>query len=99
MLSALSAGGQYAFSAWVRIQGATSAPVEFAVTTTTEGTTPTDASLGSIDAVENDWVELSGNFGLGAAANATGINLKIYGPPTNVTLCFSDVRIRAMSPQ
>jgi endo-1,4-beta-xylanase len=97
LLAALSPGGQFAFSAWVRVVGASTRAVDFAVTTNQAGAAAEDVSLGSISASDNDWVELAGNFGMSASADAQSIQLKIYGPPAGVDLCVSDVRLQALT--
>ncbi len=97
MLQSLSGGGQFAFSAWAKVRGATTAPVDFAVTTLVDGSTVADASLGSITATDSDWIELAGNFGLGVANAPVAIDLKLYGPPASVDLCVTDVTLRAMT--
>lgn len=102
MMQALSSGGQFAFSASVRLISSTNAssvtgPVEFAVTIRTQTDASADNSLGTVAAKDGEWAQLSGNFGLPVAANAVGIDLKIYGPPAGIDLCVSDVRVQALT--
>lgn len=96
LLDALAAGGPLALSAWVRINGASSATVEarLNVTELVDGAeVQTPLSLGAMATSDVAWVELTGYFGLGFAGTPTAISLQFSGPAAGVELCVMDVDV------
>jgi len=90
-------GGQFSFSARVRVRGAANGSVKFAVAPGIEPAAAEVESLGSVEAVEGEWVELAGDFGLGSTDTPVAIELTIYGPPAGVDLCVADVELRQVT--
>jgi len=98
LLDALGAGGTYAFSAWTRVGGATSASVAVSLTVEQEGASPQEVSLAGGNATDAGWSNLAGYFTLGYTARPTSITLNVNGPPAGVELCVAAVELRPVSP-
>ena len=97
LLTQLRAGGQFAFSSWIRTSGASSATVEFILTIREGNGTSQELSFASAAADNETWTRVTGDFGLGYEAEPQAVDLKVVGPPAGVELCAADLEVRRKS--
>jgi hypothetical protein len=97
LLSALSGGGTFSFSAAVRLPGADSESVTATLTVEVPGQDPQELSLAG-GLAGDSWFNLAGFFTVDfSAAAPSAIRLNLYGPPADVDLCAANVEIRPVS--
>lgn len=94
LLSALGSGGPLAFSALVRVD--TAATVEAALVIV-EGGVEREFNIATRAIGAQEWFELSGYLGLGFEQTPSAISLKLYGPPSGVTLCATQVQLQPLT--
>lgn len=97
LLPRLQAGGPYAFSAQVRLRGATEGTVNATLSVEVDGQAPSELSLATRNVTDSEWREVAGYVGLGFEGTPTALQLQIQGPGAGVDLCVADVRLQPLA--